>query len=229
MRAPSNEEELKRDQESGAGMLLSWIGKIQYLCNGALISAQWVLTSANCVYNHTDVTENIYVRLGYTDILKDIVELNDAVCVVCLPTTNTNSSEEDPSILADKEGCVITGYGTSVPEDDLRFTYPTLREAPVVALEEDDVCDAWQSRARQLKLDLEIKGSTFCVGDGDVQKNCAGDPARLMVCPSRDTYFEITGLSSKGLACGGPDALSVYTNVSSYSGWINQITNINRY
>ncbi|KAH8041769.1 hypothetical protein HPB51_017891 [Rhipicephalus microplus] len=239
--------------------------KNQYLCNGALISAQWVLTSANCVYNHTDVTENIYVRLGYTDIvspynppgaqtkmvakvyahhnfqaetlanniallkLKDIVELNDAVCVVCLPTTNTNSSEEDPTILADKEGCVVTGYGTSVPEDDLRFTYPTLREAPVVALEEDDVCDAWQSRARQLKLDLEIKGSTFCVGDGDVQKNCAGDPARLMVCPSRDTYFEITGLSSKGLACGGPDALSVYTNVSSYSGWINQITNINRY
>ncbi|XP_049518967.1 protein masquerade-like [Dermacentor silvarum] len=239
--------------------------KNQYLCNGALISAQWVLTTANCVHNHTDVTENIYVRLGYTDIvspynppgaqtktvakvyahhsfqaetlanniallkLKDIVELNDAVCVVCLPTTNTNFSEEESSGFADKERCVVTGYGTSVSEDDLRYTYPTLREAPVVALEEDDVCRAWQSRARQLKLDLEVKGSTFCVGDGDVQSDCVGDPARLVVCPSKDSFYEITGLSSKGLACGGPDALSVYTNVSSYSGWINQITNINRF
>ncbi|KAH7962576.1 hypothetical protein HPB52_016976 [Rhipicephalus sanguineus] len=239
--------------------------KNQYLCNGALISAQWVMTTASCVYNHTDVTENIYVRLGYTDIvspynppgaqtktvakvyahhsfqaetlanniallkLRDVVALNDAVCVVCLPTANTNSSEEDSSASADKAGCVVTGYGTSVSEDDLRFTYPTLREAPVVALEEDDVCHAWQSRARQLKLDLEVKGSTFCVGDGDVQSDCVGDPARLVVCPSKDTYYEITGLSSKGLACGGPDALSVYTNVSSYSGWINQITNINRF
>ncbi|KAH6938712.1 hypothetical protein HPB50_011933 [Hyalomma asiaticum] len=239
--------------------------KNKYLCNGALISAQWVLTAADCVYNHTDVTENIYVRLGYTDIvspynppgaqtktvakvyahhsfqaetlanniallkLKDIVALNDAVCVVCLPTANTNSSEEDSSASADKPGCVVTGYGTSVSEDDLRFTYPTLREAPVVALEEDEVCHAWQSRARHLKLDLEVKGSTFCVGDGDVQSDCVGDPARLVVCPSKDNYYEITGLSSKGLACGGPDALSVYTNISSYSGWINQITNINRF
>ncbi|XP_077553700.1 uncharacterized protein LOC144168628 [Haemaphysalis longicornis] len=239
--------------------------KNQYLCNGALIGAQWVLTAASCVFNHTDVTENIYVRLGYTDIvsqynppgaqtktvakvyahhsfqastlanniallkLKDIVALNDAACVICLPTASANASDDEPPLQANGEGCVVTGYGASVSEDDLRYTYPTLREAPVTALEEDSLCRSWQSRARQLKLDLEVKGSTFCVGDGDVQEDCIGDPARLVVCPSKDYYFEITGISSDGLACGGPDALAVYTNVSSYSGWINQITNINRF
>ncbi|XP_077513012.1 uncharacterized protein LOC144124244 [Amblyomma americanum] len=239
--------------------------KNQYLCNGVLIGAQWVLTAASCVFNHTDTTENIYVRLGYTDILspfnppgaqtktvakvyahhsfqaetlanniallklKDIVELNDAVCVVCLPTTNANSTEEESSAFTELKGCVVTGYGASVSEDDLRYMYPTLREAAVVALEEDDVCRAWQSRARHLKLDLEVRGSTFCAGDGDVQNDCVGDPARIVVCPSKDFYYEVTGISSKGLACGGPDALSVFTNVSSYSGWINQIANINRF
>ncbi|CAN7996291.1 unnamed protein product [Ixodes pacificus] len=234
--------------------------KNQYICNGALISAQWVLTAADCVLNHTNATENIYVRLGYTDImspynppgaqtktvakayvhhsfnkdtlanniallkLKDIVELNGAVCVVCLPHRQKLALEQR----SEKEDCVATGYGSSAKEDDLTYNYPRLIEASVAVLMYSDGCRSSEPRARQLELAMDVTGSYFCAGHGDVEEDCRGDPGRLLVCPNGD-YFEISGIASQGLSCGGPDALALYTNVSSYSGWINQIANVNRF
>ncbi|XP_040076563.1 protein masquerade-like [Ixodes scapularis] len=234
--------------------------KNQYICNGALISAQWVLTAADCVLNHTNATENIYVRLGYTDImspynppgaqtktvakayvhhsfnkdtlanniallkLKDIVELNGAVCVVCLPHKQKLALEQR----SENEDCVATGYGSSAKEDDLTYNYPRLKEASVAVLRYSDGCPTTEPRARQLELAMDVTGSYFCAGHGDVEEDCRGDPGRLLVCPNGD-YFEISGIASQGLSCGGPDALALYTNVSSYSGWINQIANVNRF
>lgn len=234
--------------------------KNQYLCNGALIGAQWVLTNADCVLNHTDLTDNIYVRLGYTDIvspynpagaqtktvakayihhsfqkdtlanniallkLKDIVDINDAVCVICLPHRHMNSTEESRP---GRDNCVVTGYGRSVREDDITYKYYHLKEANVPILE-DSECHALYPRARQLNLDLEITGSSFCAGEGSVQDDCRGDPGRLLACPYND-YYQVSGIASRGLDCGGPDALAEYVNISAYSGWINQVANINRY
>ncbi|CAN7996284.1 unnamed protein product [Ixodes hexagonus] len=234
--------------------------KNQYMCNGALISAQWVLTAADCVLNHTNATENIYVRLGYTDIvspynpsgaqtktvdkayvhhsfsrdtlanniallkLKDIVELNSAVCVVCLPHKRNLALKQR----SETENCVVTGYGTSAREDDLAYNYPRLKEASVAVLESSYGCRDLEPRARQLELAMDVAGSFFCAGSGAVEKECRGDPGRLLVCPNGD-YFELSGIATQGLSCGGPEALALYTNVSFYSGWINQIANVNRF
>ncbi|XP_022705258.1 uncharacterized protein LOC111269720 [Varroa jacobsoni] len=50
-----------------------------------------------------------------------------------------------------------------------------------------------------------------------------------LVCRIDDEFYQLSGLSSMFLGCSSPASPTVFTNLAYFTGWINQITNVNRY
>ncbi|XP_025909369.1 proproteinase E-like [Nothoprocta perdicaria] len=122
-------------------------------------------------------------------------------------------------VLPDEYPCYLSGWGrlsTGGPLPD------TLQQAllPVVAHERCTQPDWWGA--------LAVRSTMICAGGGE-QSGCNGDSGGPLNCPTADGGWEVHGVASfvSSLGCNAPKKPTVFTRVSAFKDWINEIMSSN--
>ncbi|KAM9671840.1 LOW QUALITY PROTEIN: chymotrypsin-like elastase family member 1 [Trichechus inunguis] len=213
-------------------------GSWYHTCGGTLIRQNWVMIAAHCVSNQltfrvvvgehnlsqNDGTEQYMsvqrivvhsknknnAAAGYDIALMQLaqnVSLNSYVQLGVLPQQGT--------ILANNTPCYITGWGRTKTNGQLA---QTLQEAyrPTVDYATCSSSSYWGST---------VKNTMVCAGGDGVRSGCQGDSGGPLHCLVNGQYA-VHGVTSfvSSQGCNVSRKPTVFTQVSAYISWINNVT-----
>uniref|UniRef100_A0A3B4BCD1 Vitamin K-dependent protein C n=1 Tax=Periophthalmus magnuspinnatus TaxID=409849 RepID=A0A3B4BCD1_9GOBI len=227
----------KKGESPWQVMVLNARGRLH--CGGVLIDQNWVLTAAHCLRK----IHRFRVRLGDYDRLRD--EDSEVVLRVVKtfkhPQYNSHTMDNDIAMLRlegpaplsnfiipvclphpdmarrvlNRNGTltVVTGWGKE-EVDSLR--YSSTLNVIKIPLVEKSVCSQLMTN--------NISENVLCAGVvGKQYDACEGDSGGPMVTLYKNTWF-LVGLVSWGEeGCGREDKLGIYTKVSNYKQWMDEV------
>ncbi|XP_053547416.1 mannan-binding lectin serine protease 2 [Bombina bombina] len=211
---------------------------------GALLNDQWIITAAHVV-DGAEKPSDIVIKMGLLGIfdrnyitgfpdviikheafnstnfdndialikLKNKVELSQNILAICLPTTEERfriSHEEDANNIGLVSGWGLTHRGTSA------------RRLQYVALDviSHSICKLKYDRLKALVTD-----NMLCAGnEAGGKDSCEGDSGGALVfLDSQSKKWFIGGIVSWGAECGVVGQYGVYTKVSNFIDWIQNM------
>ena len=183
--------------------------------------------TVSMVYSHHNF--NGQTRENDIALLKlhDFIDLNGVVCVICLPST----LRPEPAM----EGCTLTAYRQE-SHSKYKLTYDRVNKLDL------QVCSDLASLKNSTSGASVGQRTKFCAGEMDLAERTGacehpnleaerkpilglGNP---LVCRV-DNFYQLSGISSSYLGCEQLATPTYFTNLAYFTGWINQITNVNRY
>lgn len=216
---------------------------------GALIHDDWVLTAAHAVYGKTEAAmssldirmgilkrlsphytqawpEAVFIHEGYThgagfdnDIalikLKNKVTINRNIMPVCLPR------KEAASLMRTDFVGTVAGWGLS----QKGFLARNLMFVDIPIVDHQKCATAY---AKQPYPGAKVTANMLCAGlDAGGKDSCRGDSGGALVFLDNETQrWFVGGIVSWGsINCGGAEQYGVYTKVTNYIPWIENIIN----
>ncbi|XP_075139713.1 ovochymase-2 [Leptodactylus fuscus] len=203
----------------------------KHVCNGAIVSETFVLTSANCVAGRDAFHIIGLVAAGLHDLDSSINAQKQPVRKVFIhPEYNPSSRDNDVALILLAEPfqynsyvqpiCLPDGYSKLEPSDlcvvsgwnlneDLSTKLQQL-EVPVLL---HDVCKRYYGG---------ITDRMFCGGTiaGEDNATCAEQSGAPLVRPSDTGIYTVFGIVSWGVGCSKNPKPGVYSSVASFVQWI---------
>ncbi|XP_064075556.1 serine proteinase stubble-like [Vanessa tameamea] len=212
-------------------------------CGAALLNENWAITAAHCVERVPP--SELLVRLGEYDLANEEEPYGFAErrvqIVASHPHFDPATFEYDLALLRFYEPvtfqpnilpvCVpdddddyvgrtayVTGWGRLYDEGPL----PSVLQEVEVPVINNTACESMYLAAG---YNEHIPNIFICAGwKKGGSDSCEGDSGGPMVVPrGRDGRFVLSGIISWGIGCAEPNQPGVYTRISEFRDWINQI------
>jgi len=211
-------------------------------CGCALLNSNWAITAAHCVENVDP--DDLSLRMGEYDLNSD-GEPNNHVdrkvqIVASHPKFDPKTFEYDLALLRfyepvdfqpniipicipeEEEDLVgetawVTGWGRLYDGGPL----PSVLQEVDLPIINNTMCEDMYRKAGYVE---HIPSIFICAGYARGEKDsCEGDSGGPMVVQQPDGRFVLNGVISWGIGCAEKNQPGVYTRISQFKSWINQI------
>ncbi|XP_035904842.1 mucin-5AC isoform X1 [Anopheles stephensi] len=211
-------------------------------CGAALLNENWAITAAHCVDNVPP--SDLLLRLGEYDLALEEepygYQERRVQIVASHPQFDPRTFEYDLALLRFYEPVVFQPniIPVCVPENDENFIgrtafvtgwgrlyedgpLPSVLQEVTVPVIENKICETMYRSAGYIE---HIPHIFICAGwKKGGYDSCEGDSGGPMVIQRPDKRFLLAGVISWGIGCAEPNQPGVYTRISEFRDWINQI------
>ncbi|KFV68416.1 Enteropeptidase, partial [Dryobates pubescens] len=218
-----------------------WIVSLHFnsrpVCGASLVSDEWLVTAAHCVYGRQLKPSQWKAVLGLydqSDVTSAVVQNIDQIVINPHYMKRTKDSDIalmhleskvqytdyiQPICLPEKNqqflpgmNCSIAGWGSILNEGP---TSNILQEAEVPLIS-NEKCQQWMP-------EYSITENMICAGyDLGGIDSCQGDSGGPLTCEDGNKSF-LVGVTSFGYECALPKRPGVYVQVTMFVDWIKQI------